>query len=355
MEKSKTPSKNNLRLSGLLKTGLKNQGQVLADTPKNKFDLAEEATAIQPKQIAQSADTSPLPVEQKPLNNISPKAPKKDSVAPNSTSNQVIEISLNKLHDNPYNARTVYDHNIVKERAASITANGQKTPILIAPMESKPGHYFIVDGHYRKQAIQFLGKESIIAYVDNSIKSNEDLYKVSFITNDARESQTTIDNAMVWKKLLDEKVFKNDAHLADSLQLSKGYISRTLSVLSLPNPILDGIKEYPQDYKLTTLYELHLFYKQHQNLNELLKLFNLIKVEQMSRQQVQQYIKLYDNKLNRKQRQSSRLSKLVLGTNQLGSMKEWGDSGRVQLDLNIKDDKIKSQFIEHIKKFVSIK
>ena len=354
MEKTKTPSKNTQMLSNLLAVGLANQGQVLAESKVNKFDIAEAATA--PSTTPAIAESPVVGKEEKPVSVVIEKSPKKQSSSKlDSSSGQVVEISLSKLHDNPYNARTVYDHEIIKERASSITANGQKTPILIAPMDSKPGHYYIVDGHYRKQAIQFLGKDTIIAYIDNTIKSNEDLYKISFITNDSRESQTTIDNAVVWKRLLDEKVFKNDIHLSDSLQLSKGTISKTLSVLTLPAPILEGIKEFPQDYKLSTLYELHLFYKKHENLKELLKLFNQIKDEQMSRQQVQQYIKNFDNKLNRKQRQTSRLSKLLLGDSQLGSMKEWGGSGRVQLEMNIKDEKIKNQFIEHIKKFVAIK
>lgn len=60
---------------------------------------------------------------------------------------QLIRIPLTQLHDNPFNARRIYDPAVVQERAASIATHGQKTPGLAAPDPTRPGHYILIDGH----------------------------------------------------------------------------------------------------------------------------------------------------------------------------------------------------------------
>ena len=65
----------------------------------------------------------------------------------------IVRMPLSLVHDNPLNARHLYDPEAVKALAASIATRGQLVPAPAARHPDLPGHVVLIDGHYRKRAL----------------------------------------------------------------------------------------------------------------------------------------------------------------------------------------------------------
>ena len=74
--------------------------------------------------------------------------------------------------------------------------------------------------------------------------------------NTERSDQTSLDDAVRWQQLLQEGVFKDQADLAASLDLSTPNVSKTLAINAIPLRILHRMKESPLTSSLRSAYEL---------------------------------------------------------------------------------------------------
>src|ERR1700731_3296149 len=86
------------------------------------------------------------------------------------------KIPLDFVLDNPFNARQIYNPDVIKERAASIATHGQRVPALACEDWNHPGKYILIDGHYRKRAIQAAGKSEIECLIE-PIANELELYR----------------------------------------------------------------------------------------------------------------------------------------------------------------------------------
>lgn len=64
---------------------------------------------------------------------------------------KTIGVALHLVHDNPYNARTIYKKGLIQELVGSLKAQGQLVPALAVEHPTLAGHYQLIDGHYRKK------------------------------------------------------------------------------------------------------------------------------------------------------------------------------------------------------------
>ena len=55
-------------------------------------------------------------------------------------------VKIAVCHDNKYNARRKYFPSIIKDRAASIAADGQKVAAAACAHPDRPGEYILIDG-----------------------------------------------------------------------------------------------------------------------------------------------------------------------------------------------------------------
>src|SRR3546814_18492843 len=63
--------------------------------------------------------------------------------------------------------------------------------------------------------------------------SPQQLYMMSYKENDDQNPQTPIDNALVWRKLLEQKVFATEIAIAESVGMSNSNVTKTLAILNL--------------------------------------------------------------------------------------------------------------------------
>ena len=265
-----------------------------------------------------------------------------------------LRLPLSLVHNNPFNARQIYNPIRIQELAANIAMHGQLVPAPVAPHPELPGHYLLIDGHYRKLAIEAAGNSEIDCVVHAPVQDSFELYHLSYTINEQRSSQSALDNAIAWQHLLDEGVVKTGDALCQRFGFTPSQVSRTLSLLKLPEAAIAKIKDNPDSFKLKTAYELVLC---GDTLSEeqLLNLMDRICEEGLSARKVEEIRTKLVGKAIRKPKESScQYLRLHQGPARIGFLKTW-DSGRIVLEVQVSDPKIKHTLFEELKtKFESI-
>ena len=263
------------------------------------------------------------------------------------SSRPLIRIPLTHLHDNPLNARRIYDPAVVQERAASIATHGQKTPGLAAPDPSRPGHYILIDGHYRKRALASAGKLEMECFVENDL-SDLDFYRLSFMLNEQRSDQSALDNAIAWRQLLDEGKVQKEEDICELTGISAGTVNKTLALLRLPESVLGVMRERPNAIGIAAGYELTLYFKLAGE-DRTRELATRIMTDGLSSREVESIRKHAQEGKSRKVKEISRQYKIRTDGGQLlGTIKEW-DSGRVMLDVQLSDRSAREALVEALK------
>jgi len=259
----------------------------------------------------------------------------------------LISIPIAQLHDNPFNARRIYDPAVVQERAASIATHGQKTPGLAAPDPARPGHYILIDGHYRKRALASAGKLEMECFVESDL-SDLDFYRLSFLLNEQRSDQSALDNAMAWRQLLDEGKVQKEEEICELTGMSAGTVNKTLALLKLPESVLAVMRERPSEIGIATGYELTLYYKvagEDRTRDLVTRVMN----DGLSSREVESIRKQAQEGKPRKVKEISRQYKIRTESGQLlGTIKEW-DSGRLMLDVQLTDRNAREDLLEVLK------
>ncbi|GAB3106222.1 ParB/RepB/Spo0J family partition protein [Cupriavidus yeoncheonensis] len=263
------------------------------------------------------------------------------------SSRPLVRILLSHLHDNPLNARRIYDPAVVQERAASIATHGQKTPGLAAPDPSRPGHYILIDGHYRKRALASAGKLEMECFVENDL-SDLDFYRLSFMLNEQRSDQSALDNAIAWRQLLDEGKVQKEEDICELTGISAGTVNKTLALLRLPESVLGVMRERPNAIGIAAGYELTLYFKLAGE-DRTRELATRIMTDGLSSREVESIRKHAQEGKSRKVKEISRQYKIRTDAGQLlGTIKEW-DSGRVMLDVQLSDRSAREALVEALK------
>ena len=153
------------------------------------------------------------------------------------TKEELKEVPLFGLKENPYQPRMEIKSEEVQELANSIQENGLLQPILVARFGKE---YYIIAGHRRVEAHKLLGKENIKARIIRNV-DDKTLASISLIENLQREDLDIIETAIAIKRYKEE-FNKTLDEIGKELGKTKSWISRILSVLSLPQEIIDDIK-----------------------------------------------------------------------------------------------------------------
>lgn len=150
----------------------------------------------------------------------------------------VVEIPLSKLQTNPYQPRIEMEADALRELAASIEQNGLLQPIVVAKENDA---LTIIAGHRRVEAHKLLQKEFIKAVVMDKVVHAQ-LALLPLVENLQRSEMNPIENAIAFKKILEDKIVETQNDLAEAIGVSKSWLSKTLSVLRLPSSLLERIK-----------------------------------------------------------------------------------------------------------------
>ena len=145
-------------------------------------------------------------------------------------------ISITDIQKNPYQPRKDFDREKLHELAQSIKENGIIQPIIVR--QSPVIGYEILAGERRYRASLLAGLRSIPAVVKQL--SDHEMMVQSIIENLQRENLNPIEEARAYESLV-EKGFTH-AEIADKMGKSRPYISNSIRLLSLPEPILSEVE-----------------------------------------------------------------------------------------------------------------
>lgn len=154
---------------------------------------------------------------------------------------EIVELDVNELRPNPYQPRTVFDEDALKELAESIKENGVIEPIIVK--KSIKG-YDVIAGERRLKASKIAGKETIPAIIRQL--SDDKMAEIALLENLQRENLTALEEAMAYKSLI-EKLNLTQEQLAKKVSKSRSHITNMLGLLRLP----EEVQEMIQAKKLT--------------------------------------------------------------------------------------------------------
>jgi len=148
------------------------------------------------------------------------------------------EIDLTKIEANPFQPRTNFDEETLRELAESIKEIGLIQPITLRKISDDK--YQIIAGERRFRAAQMAGLESIPAYIRKA--KDEGMLEMALVENIRREALDAIEIAVSYQRLLEELQFTQE-ELSARVGKKRSTIANYLRLLKLPAVIQKGLIE----------------------------------------------------------------------------------------------------------------
>jgi ParB family chromosome partitioning protein len=251
------------------------------------------------------------------------------------TAGQVIELPLKAIKPSPFNPRHFYLKSSIAELAVNLAKQGQQQAIHVIPDHENFGTFFVSDGGRRVRALKEANKETVKAVVVD-LPIGIESYKLGYDLNVQRDSQTVFDNAVVWRRFLDEKHFQSQRELADHLGLDESTIAVALSIAKLPENVMQEMVARPDRFGSNMAYQVSRFHSARGE-DATLRLINKIASDDLSTRQVADIVKGRANaqeipKPAGRQRYAQRLEIKMEGIS-VGDLNSYGDD---RLELRLK-------------------
>ncbi len=165
---------------------------------------------------------------EKPLNNETGQADDKDGV---------LMVKLSKVEPNREQPRKQFDEDSLLELAESIKQFGVLQPLLVL---DKKEYYEIIAGERRWRAAKMAGIKEIPVIVKEY--SEQEIVEMSLIENIQRENLNPIEEAMAFKRLLEEFQLKQD-EVAERVSKSRTAVTNSLRLLKLEQRVQEMLVE----------------------------------------------------------------------------------------------------------------
>ncbi len=139
------------------------------------------------------------------------------------------EIALDRIEHNPYQTRSDFDEEYLKELADSIRIQGVIQPIAVRP--GKDGRYILILGERRLRASQLAGKTTIPAVVKRV--SEQQAAEMTLVENLQRQDLNCMDQAAAFKNL-SENFGLTQEEIGKRVGVSRETVSNYMRLLRLP-------------------------------------------------------------------------------------------------------------------------
>jgi len=148
------------------------------------------------------------------------------------------EIALSEIQVNPFQPRTHFDKETLKELSESIKVQGIIQPITVRKLTE--GEYQLISGERRFQASKMAGLETIPAYVRTA--NDQQMLEMALIENIQRENLNSLEIAHSYQRLLSECNLKQE-QLGDRVGKNRTTVNNYLRLLKLPPDIQAGLRD----------------------------------------------------------------------------------------------------------------
>ncbi len=148
------------------------------------------------------------------------------------------EIPLEYIEVNPFQPRSHFDEQALRELADSIKVQGIIQPITVRKLNDK--QYQLISGERRMQASKMAGLTSIPAYIRTA--DDQQMLEMALIENIQRENLNAIEVALSYQRLLSECDLKQE-ELGDRVGKDRSTVNNYLRLLKLPPDIQAGLRD----------------------------------------------------------------------------------------------------------------
>ena len=192
---------------------------------------------------------------------------------------QVVKVNITKVEPNRDQPRKVFDEDKLLELADSIKQYGIINPLIV---QDRKDHYEIIGGERRWRAAKKAGLKEVPVIIMNL--SEQEIAEYALIDNIQRDDLNPIDEALAFKKLIDDFGYTQDV-VAEKVSKSRVAITNSLRLLKL----CEEVRQMVIDGKLSTGHARALI--SIENKEEQLKIAEQIFDQKMSVRDTEKLVK----------------------------------------------------------------
>ena len=152
--------------------------------------------------------------------------------------NSISEIPISQVEANPFQPRTEFKEEELRELSESIKVHGVIQPIAVRKMGFDS--YQLISGERRTRASRLAGLTHIPAYI--RLANDQEMLEMALIENIQREDLNAIEVAISYKRLMDECSL-NQEQLGDRVGKNRSTVSNYLRLLNLPDNIQAALRD----------------------------------------------------------------------------------------------------------------
>lgn len=168
---------------------------------------------------------------EKPLKNKNPKTEKADSANTHENPTGELMLNINEVEPNRGQPRKEFDEDALLELADSVRQYGILQPLIV---QKNKGYYEIIAGERRWRAAKLAGLKEVPVIIKEY--TSQQVVEISLIENIQRENLNPIEEAMAFKRLLEEFSLKQD-EVAERVSKSRTAVTNSMRLLKLDDRV----------------------------------------------------------------------------------------------------------------------
>lgn len=150
----------------------------------------------------------------------------------------IVELDLGSIEVNPFQPRTSFNEESLRELASSIRELGVIQPITVRKLDFNK--YQLVSGERRFRASKLVGLETIPAYI--RIANDQESLEMALVENIQRQDLDPIEIALSYQRLIEE-ISVTQEELSDRVGKNRSTIANYLRLLKLDPIIQTGMRD----------------------------------------------------------------------------------------------------------------
>ena len=150
----------------------------------------------------------------------------------------IVELDLNSIDVNPFQPRTSFNEESLRELASSIRELGVIQPITVRKLEGN--QFQLISGERRFRASKSIGLKSIPAYI--RIANDREMLEMALVENIQRKDLDPIEIALSYQQLIEE-IKLTQEELSTRVGKNRSTVANFLRLLKLDPIIQTGIRD----------------------------------------------------------------------------------------------------------------
>ena len=150
----------------------------------------------------------------------------------------IVELDINAIEMNPFQPRTNFNEESLRELASSIKELGVIQPITVRKLDFNK--YQLVSGERRYRASKLIGLETIPSYI--RIANDQESLEMALVENIQRQDLDPIEIALSYQRLIDE-IQLTQEQMSERVGKKRSTIANYLRLLKLDPIIQTGMRD----------------------------------------------------------------------------------------------------------------